>query len=121
MPSKLPTRCRNHHKGCPALTTNKNGWCDEHQPIAFSLFGERKKTEHRRLYNTPAWRKLRLAVLAEDPLCAECLKGGLTVGATDVDHIIDLANAPELALVRANLQSLCHPCHSKKTISKMAL
>ena len=58
-----------------------------------------------------AWRKLRAAVLREQPLCA-CGCGQL---ATDVDHIDNDPTNNE----RDNLQGLCHECHSRKTQADM--
>ena len=63
--------------------------------------------------NSYAWQKLRASVLAGEPLCRHCAKQGLTVAATDVDHIDGdpSNNSPE------NLQPLDHACHSRKTAS----
>lgn len=62
--------------------------------------------------NTVAWQRLRAMVLAERPLCAHCFERGLIVPATDVDHMDgDPGNN-----ARSNLQSLCHACHSIKTM-----
>lgn len=61
------------------------------------------------------WQKKRRAFLREHPLCVACERAGLTVAATDVDHIKPKRDGgtddPE------NLQALCHACHSKKTAS----
>lgn len=57
------------------------------------------------------WRKLRAYVLHESPLCEHCIDRGLTVPATDVDH----ADGNPGNNSMANLQSLCHACHSIKT------
>ena len=54
-----------------------------------------------------AWKRLRARVLAEEPLCREC--GAL---ATDVDH----ASGDPSDNSRANLNPLCHSCHSSKTM-----
>ena len=62
--------------------------------------------------NTSAWQRLRASVLAERPLCAHCFeRGGVTI-ATDVDH----ADGDASNNARSNLQSLCHACHSTKTM-----
>jgi 5-methylcytosine-specific restriction protein A len=61
------------------------------------------------------WRRLRLAVLAEEPLCRLCAERGEAAEATDVDHIIPLAVRPDLRLVRSNVRPLCSPCHRAVT------
>lgn len=63
------------------------------------------------------WRRLRLVVLAEEPLCRFCQARGRVVPATEVDHIEPIALRPELRLVRANLRATCRPCHSALTAS----
>jgi 5-methylcytosine-specific restriction protein A len=57
-----------------------------------------------------AWRRLRAARLAIHPFCEA---PGCTSEATDVDHVT--AKAKGGADDAANLMSLCHACHSKKT------
>src|SRR6185437_6536452 len=52
---------------------------------------------HDPLYSSTAWRRLRKVKLAEEPLCRHCIARG---------------GAPFDA---ANLQSLCRPCHARKT------
>ena len=58
-----------------------------------------------------AWRRLRAAILGERPLCQHCLDRGVIEPATEVDHVNNdpSDNRPEA------LQSLCKPCHSRKT------
>ena len=58
-----------------------------------------------------AWRKLRAYILNESPLCEHCAPLGLVVPATDVDHVDGNPGNNSMA----NLQSLCHACHSRKT------
>ena len=61
------------------------------------------------------WRTLRAYVLSGDPLCRHCTSRGLTVVATEVDH---LNNDPtDNRLV--NLQPLCKSCHSIKTMAEL--
>lgn len=64
-------------------------------------------------YCSAKWRRFRAAKLADDPVCQS---GGCPEPATDVDHIREV-NGPNdpLFFERANVQSLCHSCHSKKT------
>lgn len=59
------------------------------------------------------WRKVRRMKLARQPLCEACLEHGHTVAATDVHHIV--AKRRGGGDRDANLQSLCHSCHSKLT------
>ena len=63
-----------------------------------------------------AWRRLREFQLNRQPLCEHCFDDkGLCVVATDVDHIDNDPSNNELS----NLASLCHSCHSKKTMRDM--
>ena len=66
------------------------------------------------------WRLKRAAILKRDGyLCVWCRrynrrdKDGLPVRATLVHHIVEVEDAPELALVDSNLVSLCDGCHNK--------
>lgn len=51
--------------------------------------------------------------LREYPLCHDCEKAGLAVAASHVHHIVELTDAPDLALDPTNHRSLCHACHSR--------
>ena len=66
-------------------------------------------------YNTTKWKELRLLKLQMNPLCEHCLRENKITPATEVDHIIPIQQRPDLALDINNLQSLCKPCHSRKT------
>jgi HNH endonuclease len=61
------------------------------------------------------WRELRDAFLASFPMCRHCALEGRERRAHVVDHIETIRNAPERRLDPSNLQSLCWPCHRKKT------
>ena len=75
-----------------------------------------RKADNGRLLplNSDAWRKLRKQVLAEEPLCRHCAAQGLTVPATEVDHMRGAADNS-----RDALQALCKPCHSIKTMADL--
>lgn len=66
--------------------------------------------------NGTAWRTLRALVLSDQPLCEQCADDyGNVVPATDVDH---RDNDPTNNS-RDNLASLCHACHSIKTMADL--
>jgi 5-methylcytosine-specific restriction endonuclease McrA len=62
------------------------------------------------------WQRLRKLVLAEEPLCVECLEAGRLTPATEVDHHIALARGGTHD--RSNLRPMCKPCHSRKTATE---
>lgn len=65
-------------------------------------------------YHTPAWRKVRQAVLLRDHyLCQLRLSKNCTRKATVVHHIKELEDYPELALDVNNLVSVCWFCHEE--------
>ena len=61
------------------------------------------------------WRKLRLVILARDPLCLFCLEAGRVEASRQVDHIAPIAKRPDLRLEPSNLRGLCDACHSRHT------
>lgn len=74
-----------------------------------------RQSAHRRGYDR-AWQHLRLSHLAKHPLCVACATQGLTVEATEVDHVTPHCGDRHLLYDPKNLQSLCKPCHSAKTV-----
>lgn len=57
------------------------------------------------------WRAVRAEHLAAEPACRECGAPG-----TDVDHIVPRSRGGSDG--HANLQTLCHACHSRKTATR---
>ena len=60
------------------------------------------------------WQRDRAWHLAHNPLCADCEAAGLTVAATEVDHVESIAGGGTSEA--GNLRSLCKSCHSRKTV-----
>jgi 5-methylcytosine-specific restriction enzyme A len=72
------------------------------------------------LYNRSRWRHpvtgLRAAVLRKFPICCKCKHDASTVA----DHIRDHHGDEAKFWDFNNLQGLCEPCHSEKTLGSMA-
>lgn len=62
------------------------------------------------------WQKLRLVILAEEPLCRMCAEDGFYVAAEEVDHIDGNSHNNE----RENLRPLCRACHLQRTARDQA-
>jgi len=86
--------------------------CKPHVPQHRQRPGPRAQGYDRR------WDKLSLWYRHKHPLCRLCLAAGRVTPATQVDHIKPkrLGGTDDLA----NLQSLCHSCHSSKTRKEQA-
>ncbi|MBQ6407985.1 MAG: HNH endonuclease [Butyrivibrio sp.] len=97
-----------HHPGCPNLTDNY--YCDVHAP---EHRGDRASSG-KRGYGSK-WQKARANYLRRHPYCVRCYKGGVLTEATVVDHIVPHRGDPKLFWDETNWQSLCKPCHDKKT------
>ena len=67
-----------------------------------------------RPYDTHRWRKLRKAILRDQPLCIRCTNMGIVRLATVVDHCVP-AREYEHFFDSNNLFSLCTQCHSDVT------
>ena len=66
-------------------------------------------------YSTAAWRKLRLAKLASEPLCQPCKARDVLTSANTVDHIKPIADGGDPFPPLAGLMSMCERCHNEKT------
>jgi 5-methylcytosine-specific restriction protein A len=102
----MPTRLCLEPK-CPNPSHHR-GRCQRHAK-------QRNKDTHRNrsVYNSKRWQMLRRRVLFDHPLCS-C--GEI---ATDVHHIQDIEQGGD-PYSRANLQALCHSCHSRITRASQA-
>lgn len=96
--------------GCPAQAANR-GRCQQHQPKQVNPTPWARSKPVPRV--TARWRKL---VLQRDGW--RCRKCGEP--ATEADHIISRAVAPDLVNDPDNGQALCARCHQAKTLAEAA-
>ena len=108
MPQKPKISC--NHPGCPNLVPVGTKYCDLHR----TLHPEEVRSASSRGYGK-RWQQVRKRYLEVHPLCAECMKQGLYVKASDVDHIIPHRGDSDLFWDQSNWQPLCHRHHSMKT------
>jgi 5-methylcytosine-specific restriction enzyme A len=66
--------------------------------------------DHRRLYYTGRWQRLRLHQLQIEPLCEICKDKGLTTAAEVVHHLTPHKGDKNIFFL-SKLQSLCKHCH----------
>ena len=94
-----------------------DGWCPAHKPKAT----RKESAAWHYLYTDPRyrWAERRTDQLIREPFCRECAKRGLRVPATDADHIEPHRGDLE-KFSTGLLQSLCHSCHSRKTMQEMS-
>lgn len=103
------------HPGCGVLVSS--GYCAAHQPRSKDQRSAEAQA-WRWMYGTDVWKRLREDQLLQEPFCRECARRGVRRYATDVDHIRDHKGDWALFTDRSNLQSLCHSCHSRKTMAE---
>lgn len=77
----------------------------------------RRNERSRKFYASKEWKQVRQTVMERDNyMCVVCLKrDGVPVDAHVVDHVTPLLVDWSRCLDVDNLQSLCMPCHSRKT------
>ena len=98
--------------GCYALT--RGGYCSAHKP---KQAPRKESAAWHRWYSLDIWTEdLRPGQLLREPFCRECAQYGIRTRATDVDHVQEHKGDWSKFVDRSNLQSLCHSCHSRKTM-----
>ena len=104
MPYSPQKPCRS--PGCPELTDKR--FCIKHQ----REYSRSRGSATAQGYDI-RWQAVRKRFLNLNPLCAECLKQGRPVPATEVHHIIPLRDGGTHEF--DNFMALCKQCHSKIT------
>ena len=74
----------------------------------------------RRLRSTGRYQRARRRFLNDNPLCAVCLRDGMVEGATELDHIIPVADGAYDFWDTENWQPICRKCHLSKTAEENA-
>ena len=103
---------------CGQITKNQGRCSDcerkrkEQQPRQ-SETGRDPRSAHARGYDRQ-WRKIRLHVLADQPICELCEAEGYVTPAIEVHHIQPISHRPDLRLEPTNLMALCVPCHKSE-------
>ena len=75
-----------------------------------------ERAEFNGMYNNSKWQKKRALQLSKQPLCQSCLGNGIVKSANHVDHLFSWRAIGHEAFYRNIFQSLCHECHSDKTL-----
>src|SRR2546423_999523 len=92
----------------------------QYRPFGLSKKKEATRPAYHEWYNSSEWRRRAKAKLAEQlSLCQQCQGDGIVTVATCVDHTIPHRGDRALFDDDANLESLCAPCHSRKTRAGM--
>jgi len=103
---------------CAALTRDK--YCSKHQDKVqdsarhYDKYIRNKSS--RAFYNSRLWKDMRELMFRRDHgLCVQCRSKDIIKIGDVVDHIIPIRVDWLRRLDPANLQTLCHACHNKKT------
>lgn len=101
--------------GCIVLVEGDK-YCAKHKPLDPP---RRESATWHWMYHTKGWKTLRAGQLLAEPFCRECAKKEYRIIATEVDHVAPHKGDPARFYDRGNLQSLCHRCHSRKTMIEL--
>ena len=109
MPTKPARPC--NYPGCPNLTTDRSGYCEEHRKEARRKYDKyERQPEVKKVYGYQ-WEKIRNKYIKAHPLCERCLSEGRSTLAVLVHHRRPVRRGGTHD--EANLMSLCVSCHNK--------
>lgn len=89
------------------------------RPWIIERKAHQRSTDNSKFYNSRTWRKIRAAYLQDNPDCVQCKRDDVVTPANVVDHIKPITEGGHRT-DRSNLQSMCKPCHDKKSASEGA-
>ena len=116
--------CRN--AGCPNTTETR--YCEKCVPkrqeynrytkgLSDKYYNENKRdSELANFYTSTQWKEVRNNYILKHPMCQGCGQHKAKV----VDHILEIKDGGERYDYN-NLQSLCYPCHNRKTANAKLL
>ena len=88
----------------------KHGYCQDHQACAHV----KKRTDNLAWRSTKG-QKIRAMYLADHPYCFDCMTVfARPVPATEVHHVLEQIDRPDLVFDTDNMVALCHACHNKR-------
>lgn len=105
----LPSNTKCAHLGCKEQRSKMNSYCLQHGGKEYY------KSDSASVYQTPAWRSIRMRQLTIQPLCQACLIDGRVEMGQHVDHVFPWKQIGSKAFLHNVFQTLCQPHHSHKT------
>lgn len=111
-----PTACR--WPGCPELTRDRSGYCEDHRNKAkrqYDKATDAKRGSARQRGYDKRWERFREWFLQQpgNQICHRCLElKGDVVKAELVHHIKPVKDRPDLRLVADNCVPVCNRCHA---------
>lgn len=102
--------------GCPQRVPS--GHCAQHRRTQRHDEAQAQHAHGRALQWDRRWRRLSTWWRQHHPLCVCCAAAGRVEPATEVHHVQPHRGDLALRYDPANLQSLCHRCHSRKTLAE---
>lgn len=103
--------------GCGRVTGARERFCAVHAVEAQRVEDARRGSATERYGR--GHRKRHQAVRDGEVLCRPCREAGRVTLATQTDHILPIADRPDLTEDRANLQPICDACHAAKSRREM--
>jgi 5-methylcytosine-specific restriction protein A len=102
---------------CSNYASGPGGRCDEHRKRVERERSRRRREKTKGVYGKRMWRMRRKQAIERQPLCPgdgidPCLYGAVV---EEVDHVVPLSEAPELAYTSSNHVARCSRCHWRKT------
>jgi 5-methylcytosine-specific restriction protein A len=108
---------------CPEVVPTGQTYCEKHKQQHRREYDATRRplySQKNTLYESPAWRRERKIFLLNNPLCKPCQDAGRITTATEVDHIDPHKGDLQKFWDAENWQSICKPCHNRKTAKEKA-